>query len=83
MAFFSKLTGLFKGGERKSNLQKNMEKALHMKQEAGRQTSIPEHRTGHGGMHATDDPNRGSHKGNEATFTPQLKHTRVSRSGDT
>ena len=82
MAFLSKVTGWFNRGG-KSELQQNMEKALHMKREAGSQTSIPEHKTAHGGMHAADDPNLGSHKGNEATFTPQLKHTRVARSGDT
>jgi hypothetical protein len=34
----------------KSKLQKNMEKALEMKKEAGSETHIPEHRTADEGM---------------------------------
>src|SRR4051812_19952645 len=33
----------------KTPLQQNMEKALHVKQEAGPQTNIPEHQTAHEG----------------------------------
>src|SRR3712207_7074488 len=53
MTFLDRLTGFFrKGGESdggKSDLQKNMEKALEMKQAAGRQTTTPEHQTAHEG----------------------------------
>ena len=34
----------------RTQLQKNMEKAREMKEKAGRQANIPEHRTAHEGM---------------------------------
>lgn len=69
--------------EGKSELQQNMEKALHMKQEAGPQTTIPEHRTSHDGMqpHDTNDiaPSGAfEYEGN----TPQLKRSHGVRRGD-
>jgi hypothetical protein len=70
--------------ESRSELQKNMEKALHMKQEAGPRTSTPEHRTAREGMKAPDDPHMSdATRGAEAGFTPQLKRSKVARSGDT
>ena len=96
MTLLDKVTGLFrKGGESgnggkdgkgagKSDLQKNMEKALQMKQAAGRQTTTPEHQTTHGGeisgqqMSMTDRD-----AGSQGTHTPQLKRSQVARSGDT
>ena len=90
MNFFSKLTGLFRkeggtnGAAGKSELQANMEKALHMKQTAGPQTHVPEHQTARDGMHPAEDPDMsGATRGAEAGFTPQLKRSRVARSGDT
>jgi hypothetical protein len=68
----------------KSDLQKNMEKALHMKQEAGPQTSIPEHQTAHEG--GVGEPQIGMtdrDAGSEGSYTPQLKRSRVARSCDT
>jgi hypothetical protein len=90
MNFLSKITGWFKQGEAKSDqgegksdLQKNMEKALHMKQEAGPQANIPQHQTSHDGMKAPDDPHMSdATRGAEAGFTPQLKRSKVARSGD-
>ncbi|HVL71967.1 MAG TPA: hypothetical protein VM434_08795 [Beijerinckiaceae bacterium] len=98
MNFFSKVTEWFRGGGggapqdraesrpegEKSDLQKNMEKALQMKQEAGPQTSIPEHRTAHEG--GVGEPQMGMtdrEAGSEGSYTPQLKRSRVARSGDT
>ena len=84
MTFLSKLTGWFKRGERKSDLQKNMEKALHMRQAAGPQTNIPEHQTSRKGevegaqVNYTD-----TRVGPEPTYTPNLKRSHVARSGDT
>jgi hypothetical protein len=91
MNLLSKLTGFFRkdegregGRAGKSALQKNMEKALHMKKEAGPQAHIPEHATPRDGMHPADDPHMSdATRGAEAGFTPQLKRSRVARSGDT
>ena len=65
------------------DLVANAEKALRMKQEAGPQANIPEHQTSHEGMH--QDPHQveiDATRGREAGFTPQLKRSRVARSGD-
>jgi hypothetical protein len=83
MDIFSRISGWFTKGGGKSDLQKNMEKALHMKQQAGPQTNIPEHQTAHGGevqgaqVNYTD-----TSLGKEPTYTPNLKRSRVARSGD-
>jgi hypothetical protein len=90
MELFSKVTAWFKRGDRenagwdKSELQRNMEKALHMKKDAGSSAHIPEHRTeGHGMKPAHDPEMSDTTRGAEAGFTPQLKRSRVARSGDT
>ena len=90
MELFSKVTAWFKRGDRenagrdKSELQKNMEKALHMKKDAGSAAHIPEHRTESHGMKPAHDPEMSdATRGAEAGFTPQLKRSRVARSGDT
>jgi len=53
MSMFDRIKDwLTQRSSRKSPLQRNMEKALQMKQAAGPQTSIPEDRTSHtGGVH--------------------------------
>jgi hypothetical protein len=61
----------------------NAHKALEMKQEAGRETNIPEHRTPHEGkikgpQIGTTDRDAGS----EGAQQPQLKRSQVARSGD-
>lgn len=70
---------------RKANeeLKANAEKALRMKQEAGAQANIPPHQTANEGMRSANvntDVSRGSQEG---AFEPQLKRTKVARSGDT
>jgi hypothetical protein len=92
MTFLDKATGFFrKGGDARGNsgggkgdLQKNMEKALEMKQAAGRQTTTPEHRTAREGeVHGQERSMTDRDAGSEGTHTPQLKRSRVARSGDT
>jgi hypothetical protein len=85
MNFVSKVTGWFnRRGGKGGDLKQNMEKALAMKQEAGPQTSIPEHQTAHNGAVEGSQVNRtDTGVGTEATFTRNLKRSRVARSGDT
>jgi hypothetical protein len=83
MTIFDRLSGLFGKRRAASDLQQNMRKALHMKQEAGSQTHIPPHQTAREGMKPVEDANIGNAPAGEAGFTPELKRSRVSRSGDT
>jgi hypothetical protein len=85
MKVFERLSGLFRkgGGDRRSDLQENMQKALNMKKDAGPQAYIPPHQTPREGMKATQDPNIGNAPAGEGGFTPELKRSRVARSGDT
>jgi hypothetical protein len=82
--FFSWLNPRKARADRARNeLKANAEKALRMKQEADAGPQIPPHRTSNEGMRP--DPNTpGSDRdlGREAGFTPQLKRSRVARSGD-
>jgi hypothetical protein len=67
----------------KSTLQQNAEKALKMKQEAGPQTNIPEHRTSHEG--GVGEPQKGytdTELGKESTYTSNLKRSHNARVGD-
>lgn len=67
----------------REELMANAEKALRMKQEAGPIAQIPEHQTSHEGMQP--DPHMmefDRSSGREAGFTPQLKRSKVARSGD-
>ncbi|NNM72730.1 hypothetical protein [Enterovirga aerilata] len=67
----------------KSELQQNAEKALRMKQEAGPQTNIPEHRTPHeGGVGGPQVSYTDTALGKEPTYTPNLKRSHNPRSGD-
>jgi hypothetical protein len=85
MNFVSKVTGWFnRRGGKGGDLKANMEKALAMKNEAGPQTSIPEHQTSHGGeVQGTQVNYTDTRVGTEATYTRNLKRSRVARSGDT
>jgi hypothetical protein len=89
MTFVSKLTGWFnrrggKGDHQASELQANMEKALAMKQEAGSQTPIPPHQTRHeGGVSGQQLGMTDRDAGSQGSHQPQLKRSRVARSGDT
>lgn len=72
-----------KAEQARQELKANAEKALRMKQEAGPTANIPEHQTSHEGMQK--DPNMVEFdrtSGREAGFTPQLKRSKVARSGD-
>ena len=90
MELFSKVTAWFKRGGRagagqgKSELQSNMEKALQMKKDARSAAHIPEHQTAREGMKPAHDPEMSeAARAADAGFTPQLKRSRVARSGDT
>jgi hypothetical protein len=88
MNFVSKVSGWFNRrggkGDQKSDLQENMEKALAMKQEAGPQTTIPEHQTRHeGGVQGSQVDPTDTAVGTEGTYTRNLKRSHVARSGDT
>lgn len=85
MKVFERLSGLFrkKDSTRTNELRDNMQKALQMKQEAGAQKNIPPHQTAREGMKPAPDPHMSdATRGAEAGFTPQLKRSRVARSGD-
>ncbi len=72
-----------KAEKAREELKANAEKALRMKQEAGPTANIPEHQTSHEGM--KQDPHMvefDRSSGREAGFTPQLKRSKVARSGD-
>lgn len=84
MNFLSKLTGWFNQRGGKNDLQQNMEKALAMKQESGPQTNIPEHQTRHeGGVSGQQFSMTDRDAGSQGSHQPQLKRSRVARSGDT
>ena len=64
-------------------LKANAEKALRMKQGAGSETQVPPHQTAREGMHPHPDPQASdATRGAEAGLTPQLKRSKVARSGD-
>jgi hypothetical protein len=72
-----------KAQQANSDLRANAEKALRMKQDAGAQAKIPPHQTANEGMQSANvntDVSRGSQQGG---FEPQLKRSKVARSGDT
>jgi hypothetical protein len=72
------------GGRARNALKAHAEKALAMKKEAGDDKVIPPYHTAHEGMQRNDDAE--AHHANrsaDAGFTPQLKRSRVARSGDT
>ena len=65
------------------DLRANAEKALRMKQDAGAQAKIPPHQTANEGMQSDNVNTDVSRKSQEGAFEPQLKRTKVARSGDT
>lgn len=65
----------------KAELMSNAEKALRMKQAAGPQTNIPGHETANEGMQPKTT-NEDHIPAREGYFTPELKRTKVARSGD-
>ncbi|MBM1173998.1 hypothetical protein [Microvirga arabica] len=70
-----------KAEKAREELMSNAEKALRMKQEAGPQTNIPEHQTAHEGMNPKTT-NEDHIPAREGYYTPELKRTKVARSGD-
>ena len=82
--FLSRLSPKKRKAEKaRQELMANAEKALRMKQEAGPAANIPEHQTSHECMQK--DPHMMEFdrtSGREAGFTPQLKRSKVARSGD-
>jgi hypothetical protein len=67
----------------KSTLQENAEKALRMKQEAGPQTSTPEHQTSHeGGVQGGQVGYTDTGVGQESTYASNLKRSHNARTGD-
>jgi len=66
----------------REELKANAEKALRMKQEAETGSHIPPHQTAHEGMRDHTDHNRDHIPAREGYFTPELKRTKVARSGD-
>lgn len=66
----------------RDELKANAEKALRMKQENETGANIPPHRTAHEGMqpNPTDEDHIPAREG---YYTPELKRSRVARSGDT
>ena len=66
-----------------SALEANAKKALRMKQEAGPQTHIPEHRTPHeGGVQGSQVGYSDTALGKESTYTSNLKRSHNARTGD-
>ena len=70
-----------KAEKAREELMANAEKALRMKQEAGPQTHIPEHQTANEGMNPKTT-NEDHIPAREGYFEPELKRTKVARSGD-
>lgn len=66
----------------REELKANAEKALRMKQESDTGPNIPPHQTAHEGMrdHSSNEDHIPAREG---YFTPELKRTKVARSGDT
>jgi hypothetical protein len=66
-----------------SDLQRNAQKALDMKRQAGPQTHIPAHQTAHeGGVHAAQRDYTDGELNKEATYTSNLKRSHNARTGD-
>ncbi|MEE1656883.1 hypothetical protein VB618_11805 [Microvirga sp. CF3062] len=70
-----------KAEKAREELMANAEKALRMKQEAGPQSNIPEHQTANEGMNPKTT-NEDHIPAREGYFEPELKRTKVARSGD-
>ncbi len=81
--FFSWLNPKQRRADRaREELKANAEKALRMKQENGTGTQIPPHQTAHEGMRPNTS-NEDHIPAREGYFQPELKRTKVARSGDT
>ena len=65
----------------RAELRSNAEKALRMKQESETGTHVPPHQTSHEGMRPKIT-NEDHIPAREGYYTPELKRTKVARSGD-
>ncbi|HLM39517.1 MAG TPA: hypothetical protein VK434_07990 [Microvirga sp.] len=80
--FFARFSPRKRRAEKaREELKANAEKALRMKQENGTATNIPPHQTAHEGMRP-NTTNEDHIPAREGYFTPELKRTKVARSGD-
>ncbi len=70
-----------KAEKAREELVANAEKALRMKQENGVGANIPPHQTAHEGMNPKTT-NEDHIPAREGYFEPELKRTKVARSGD-
>jgi hypothetical protein len=70
-----------KAEKARQELVANAEKALRMKQEAGPTAHIPPHQTANEGMNPKTT-NEDHIPAREGYFEPELKRTKVARSGD-
>jgi hypothetical protein len=70
-----------KAEKAREELMANAEKALRMKQEAGPSAHIPDHQTANEGMNPKTT-NEDHIPAREGYFEPELKRTKVARSGD-
>ena len=86
MLDFKKIFGFMNPKARRAErataeLRENAEKALRMKREAETGNHIPPHATAHEGMRPKESQE--DHiPAREGYFTPELKRTKVARSGD-
>jgi hypothetical protein len=86
MLDFKKIFGFMNPKARRAErataeLRQNAEKALRMKQEADTGTHIPPHQTANEGMRPKESQE--DHlPAREGSFNPELKRTKVARSGD-
>ena len=86
MLDFKKIFGFMNPKARRAEsanaeLRANAEKALRMKQEAETDSHIPPHQTANEGMRVKET-NEDHIPAREGYYTPELKRTKVARSGD-
>ena len=86
MLDFKKIFGFINPKARRAEnataeLRANAEKALRMKQEANAGAHIPPHQSANEGMRPKET-NEDHIPAREGYFTPELKRTKVARSGD-
>ena len=86
MLDFKKIFGFMNPKARRAEsanaeLRANAEKALRMKQEAQTGSHIPPHQTANEGMRVKET-NEDHIPAREGYYTPELKRTKVARSGD-
>ena len=71
-----------RAGKARDELKANAEKALAMKRAAGSEAHVPPHQTAREGMQPGPENTDTTRQAQQGAFTPQLKRSRVARSGD-